>query len=140
MNKIQIKVILISFGYFLACAVGDITSHLLTIWWELNSDYTSFEKKFLFPLFNAFLSGYFAYKFNYYLLEKFEVESNRYTFLNNILLPSLVVIYMLYIEIAVNYYGLDDDWKNGFVILFSYVFFTVALYLKNLSIDLLKEK
>ena len=134
MNKIQIKVILISFGYFLACAVGDITSHFLTVWWELMSDYSSFEKKFMFPLFNVIWSGYISYKFNYYLLDKFEVKTDRYTFLNNILVPTLVVIYMLYIEIAVNYYGLDDDWKNGFVILLSYVFFTVALYLKNLSI------
>lgn len=127
---IQLKVILISLGFVLANLVGTVVFKLLLFFGDHEFQSAPLVRAFL-PFFHGGLIGYFAAKINLSLLDSFFYEENysKYTFMNNIFLPTVIVLTnFYYAHIWVFTLELSADWSNYIVVIISYLMFVISCF------------
>lgn len=125
----QLKVILISLGFVLANLVGTVVFKLLLFFGDHEFQSAPLVRAFL-PFFHGGLIGYFAVIINKSLLNSFFYEENsKYTFINNIFLPTVIVLTnFYYAHIWVFTLGLSADWSNYIVVIISYLMFVISCF------------
>lgn len=125
----QLKVILISLGFVLANLVGTVVFKLLLFFGDHEFQSAPLVRAFL-PFFHGGLIGYFAAIINKSLLNSFFYEENsKYTFINNIFLPTVIVLTnFYYAHIWVFTLGLSADWSNYIVVIISYLMFVISCF------------
>jgi hypothetical protein len=130
---IQLKVILISLGFVLANPVGTVVFKLLLFFGDHEFNSIPLVRAFL-PFIHGGLIGYFAVKINdSWISSHYERNStftyNKYTFINNIFLPTVIVLTnFYYAHIWVFTLGLSADWSNYIVVIISYLMFVISCF------------
>ena len=121
---------------------GDVIFSVLSSFWEWHDKtfyndglYSVLSK--INPLINGILSGYLAYKLISHLLERFDIEINKSTFINIIILPLLYVIYILHLGYKLSSLGIEDDGATDAIMIST---FLVYIYLIKTNLNSLIEK
>ena len=136
---IQWKVILISLvGFTLANFVGTASFKFLMFFGDHEVQSVPLVRAFL-PFFHGGLIGYFAVKINESWLNSLYEKNNKftynkYTFINNIFLPTVIVlINFYYAHIWIFTLGFSPDWSNYIVVTVSYLIFVIGSFLNFLG-------
>lgn len=121
---------------------GDVIFSVLSSFWEWHDK--TFYNDGLYPvlskinpLLNGILSGYLAYKLTSHLLERFNIEINKSTFINIILLPLLYVLYILHLGYKLSSLSIEDDGASDAIMIST---FLVYIYLIKTNLNNLIDK